>query len=155
MKNVFVTAYDSFSDYKLLKNFYDILLSKLEKKELFFYCTVGSSGDNTCMKYIKENNLQVSDWLNPRKGKTIKKEREKILNTCDYAIIITKGYHKGMKTAIDQCRKFLNGTFIVISTNLSEIIKCDKKLQTIEFFGYDDKKIYKKKIRSRYNSLLI
>ncbi len=145
MKNVFVTAYDSFSNYELLKRIYDKIFSNIPKDDLCFYCTVGSSGDNTCAKYIRENEMQMIDWLNPRKGKTIKEERKRILTDCDYAVVFMDGYHKGMITATDQARKYIKKQLIIVSTNLKEIAKFDKKLNSEQIYEYDDNRIYKKK----------
>lgn len=144
MTHIFVTAYDSFSDYKLLKRIYNKLLENISKDDLCFYCTVGSSGDNTCARYIRENEIQRIDWLNPRKGKTIKEERKKILSNCDYAIIFIEGYHKGMITAIDQAKKYVNKKVVIVSTNLHEIGKFDKTLNKETIYGYNDNRIFKK-----------
>ena len=123
MKYVFVTAYDDFSDYSLLERIYNKLFSNINKDELTFYCTVGSSGDNTCAKYIRRHGMKMIEWLNPRKGKIIKEERKNILVQCNYAVIINNGYHKGMFTAADQARKYVNGNIAIVHTDLQEILK--------------------------------
>ena len=144
MKYIFVTAYDDFSDYRLLKRIYDKLFSNSDKNELTFYCTLGSSGDNTCAKYIRENGMKMIDWLNPRKGKTIKEERKKILTNCDYAIVFMNEYHKGMFTASDQARKYVKKQLVIVSTDLNEIAKFDRNLSTEKIYTYNDNNFYEK-----------
>lgn len=137
MINVFVTAYDDFNDFPLLEKIYDKLFSKTNKNELFFYCTVGSPGDNTCMRYILKNKLKYNDWLSPRKGKIIKIEREKILVECDYAIIFIDGYHKGMFTAMKQSIRYVK-KLVVVNISKKEIIKFDSETETEKKYSYCD-----------------
>ena len=144
MKYVFVTAYDDFSDYSLLERIYNKLFSNINKDELTFYCTVGSSGDNTCAKYIRRHGMKMIDWLNPRKGKIIKEERKNILVQCNYAVIINNGYHKGMFTAADQARKYVNGNIAIVHTDLQEILKSSRETSSVKKYGYDNNRFYEK-----------
>jgi len=88
--------------------------------------------------------MQMIDWLNPRKGKTIKEERKKMLLACDYAIIIENGYHKGMITAADQSMKYVKKQVVIIDINLQELSKTDKEIGKTQTYKYDTNGFYKK-----------
>ena len=88
--------------------------------------------------------MKMIDWLNPRKGKTIKEERKNILVQCNYAVIINNGYHKGMFTAADQARKYVNGNVAIVHTDLQEILKSSRATSSVKKYGYDNNRFYEK-----------
>ena len=113
MIKIYVAAYKEFSDYKTLKKVYDFFLSKQEKNNVLFYVSTGESGDNTCMKYVRENEYNYIDWLPRKKGKNRAEEKLQFIKDSDYAILFTDGHSVGINIAIRYACKYLKKFVIV------------------------------------------
>jgi hypothetical protein len=72
--NIYLAAYKDFSDYSLLRTFCDSITSDMKKEDTTFFVTTGECGDNTCMKYARENGFNIEDWFPDEKFAEYKKE---------------------------------------------------------------------------------
>lgn len=112
MIKIYVAAYKEFHDYTALKKVYDFFLSKQKKENVLFYVSTGESGDNTCMKYVRENGYNYIDWL-PKKGKNRAEEKLQFIKNSNYAILFTNGHSIGINIAIRYACKYLKKFVIV------------------------------------------
>ena len=72
--NIYLAAYKDFSDYELLKVVCDKITSRFDKEKVTFFVTTGESGDNTCMKYARDNGFKIEDWFPNERFADLKKE---------------------------------------------------------------------------------
>ena len=72
--NIYLAAYKDFSDYELLKVVCDKITSTCDKENTTFFVTTGECGDNTCMKYARENGFKIEDWFPDEKFAELRKE---------------------------------------------------------------------------------
>ena len=103
--SIYLAAYKDFNDYELLKIVCDKITSTCDKENTTFFVTTGECGDNTCMKYAKENGFKIEDWFPDeqfsdykmecmKNGKwhefynTLKTEKNKFISRADHVIFV-------------------------------------------------------------------
>lgn len=121
MTKIYVAAYKEFGDYKTLKKIYDYFLCKLDKEDVIFYVSTGESGDNTCMKYIRENKYKYIDWLPQKKGKNRAEEKFQYIKDSDHAILITDGNSVGIGVALNYACRFIVGKVVSVRIQCNDL----------------------------------
>lgn len=114
MVNIYIAAYKEFGDYKILKKVCDYFLQNLNKDEVLFYASTGESGDNTCMKYVRDNEYKYIDWIPQKKGKNRSEEKLKVIENSNHSILVHNGSSVGISIAIRHCAKNVKGKIVVI-----------------------------------------
>lgn len=122
MTKIYIAAYKEFGNYKTLKKVCDYFLSRLDKSNVLFYVSTGERGDNTCMKYIRENGYKYIDWLPIKKGVNRSEEKLKAIKNCDHSILVTNGSSVGIGIAINHSCRNIKGKTVVVRTQSDDVI---------------------------------
>lgn len=73
MVNIYLAAYKDYANYEELKTVCDRITSDMDKNDVTFFVTTGESGDNTCMKYARDNGFKIEDWFPDEEFDELKK----------------------------------------------------------------------------------
>ena len=121
MINIYIAAFKEFGDYALLKKVCDYFLSRQNKENVNFFVSVGESGDNTCMKHVRDNGYSYTDWLPIKQGKNRAKEKLKFIKESDHCILVHDGYSRGIDIALKYAVNNVKGKVVVIYPYINEI----------------------------------
>ena len=122
MTKIYMAAYKEFGDYKLLKKICDYMLCNMNKDDILFYVSTGESGDNTCMKYVRENGYKYVDWLPKKRGVNRAIVKLQYIKNSDHVILVTDGDSIGIGVALNYASKHVNGKIVEIRAQCNNFI---------------------------------
>lgn len=125
MTKIYIAAYKEFGDYKTLKKVCDYLLQYINKEDVLFYVSTGESGDNTCMKYVRDNGYKYIDWIPQKRGKNRSEEKLKVIKGSNHTILVHNYDSLGINIAIRQASENIKGKIVIVYPK-EDIIKVYK-----------------------------
>ena len=127
MTKIYIAAYKEFGDYKILKKVCDYLLQHTNKEDVLFYVSTGESGDNTCMKYVRDNGYNYIDWMPQKRCKNRSEEKLKVIKESNHAILVHGNDSVGISIAIRHSSVNINGKIAIIYPQMGilEVFKRD------------------------------